>query len=420
MQTAQSNIDAIWWLHPGKLILFFMFPIYLFVGFVVPGLWPELIVLRSRVYMDGEYVILGAGSLLVLGVAAILGSRIVWKQGPVRLYDINQRFMVAIGALSVMAYGIWFWPVIQRGQLFLSRDELNQTPGVTSFTQLGVPYVICYLYATRRAGQQLSGPVHWLFKLIIFLTVARVYIQSERLALIEVLVPAAVLVLAYYVPRRPTARTLFEAVRKYGPFLGIPLLFVFFGATEVVRSWTSYSQTQDISLVDFVISRVATYYYTALNNGAGMLATSAWPDFEFLFIFEWIYRLPFGVGAFVWESLGRHEMPHEDFLARFGDPEFNNMSGIYPIFFDVGIVAGIAYFAALGLGMGIAYNQAKQGRPLGTLIFPSLIVACTEVLRIMYLNNTRCFLVLIGALLASTQLRPRRALTGAVGLRPAS
>lgn len=410
-KSAPSQIDAIWWLHPGKLVLFFMLPIYLFVTFVVPALWPELIVLRARVYMDAEYVLLGASSLLLLGGGALLGSRLQLgpAQGAPVLYHVRERFLLGMGILAAAAYLIWFWPAIARGELLLERDELNQTPGVTSFTQLGVPFVVCYLYAARRAGQQFSRPLRLMFRTLLVFTVLRVYMWSERLALIEIAVPCAVLLLAFYKPQRPIMRTGFNLVRRYGPFLGIPVLFFFFGVTEVVRSWTSYSQKQDITLVDFIISRIATYYYTALNNGAGMLATSnIWPTFEFLSIGEWVYRLPFGIGLTFWNSLGRDGMPHDEFLRRFADVEFNNMSGIYPVFYDVGITLGLLYFGGLGVLMGLAYGEAKRGRRLGTLIFPSMLVACIEVLRIMYLNNTRCFLVFVGAVLAATQMRPAR------------
>ena len=406
---APSQIDAIWWLHPGKLVLFFMLPIYLFVTFVVPALWPELIVLRARVYMDAEYVLLGACSLLLLGGGALFGARLRLGGGPEPkqlLYHVRERVLLFMGGLATLAYLIWFGPAIARGELLLEREELNQMPGVTSFTQLGVPFVVVYLYASRRAGQQFSWPVRFLFRLLLAFTVLRVYMWSERLALIEIAVPAAVLLLAYYRPERPLMQTAFTLVRRYGPFLGIPVLLVFFGATEVVRSWTSYSQKQDITLVDFIISRVATYYYTALNNGAGLLATSTWPDFEFLSIGEWVYRLPFGIGQTFWDSLGRAGMPHDEFLRRFADVEFNNMSGIYPVYFDIGIALGLLYFGGLGVVMGLAYGEAKRGGRLGTLIFPSMLVACIEVLRIMYLNNTRCFLVFVGAFLVVSQMRP--------------
>jgi oligosaccharide repeat unit polymerase len=372
----------------------------------VPALWPHLIVLRARVYMDYEYASIGACALLAVGVGAMLGSRFdIEPRRPRATYVIDDRFMLVIGGLTAAAYMIWFWPIVARGQLSLERDELNQTPGVTSFTQLGVIYVVCYLITTVRARTRTSAPVRWLFGVLLFLITLRVYVSSERLALIETAVPAAVIGLRYYEPAQPTARWVVRLIRGYGPFLAIPALFVFFGATEFVRSWSTYSQTQDISMVDFMISRVATYYYTALNNGAGMLATTEWPDYNMLHILEWLYKLPFGIGQYLRLGMGSNDRPSDVFLARFADPEFNNMSGIFPIFYDVGITGGLLYFTLLGFVIGVAYYESSAGHPLGSILFPSMLVACTELLRISYLNESRSFLIVLGAMLASTQMR---------------
>ena len=407
MEFEQQGGADIWWLHPGKLVLLFMLPVYMFVAFAVPALWPQLIVLKARVYMDYEYASIGACALLAVGVGALLGGRFdIEPRRPRMSYVIDERFMLAIGGLTVTAYLIWFWPVIARGQLLLERDELNQTPGVTSFTQLGVIYVVCYLITTVRTGVRTSTPVRWLFGVLLFFILLRVYVSSERLALIETAVPAAVIGLRYWEPERPALRSILGVIRGYGPVLAIPLLFVFFGATEFVRSWSTYSQTQDISMVDFMISRVATYYYTALNNGAGMLATSEWPDFRFMHILEFLYKLPFGIGMFLRTELGALTSPSEVFLTRFADVEFNNMSGIFPIFWDVGVTGGLIYFTLLGFVIGWGYYEASAGHPLGSVLFPSMLVACTELLRISYLNESRSFLIVLGALLASTQMRP--------------
>jgi hypothetical protein len=182
-------------------------------------------------------------------------------------------------------------------------------------------------------------------------------------------------------------------------------LLGFFTATEMFRSWESYSEHQSLNLGEFMVSRLVTYYYTALNNGAGLLATSVWPKYDFVFILEWVYRLPFGIGEFLWSTLGRRDIPANIFLERFGDPEFNNMSGIYPILYDAGYIGGVLYFFVFGLVAGTMYRGMRKGTRLGIVLYPSLLVACLEVMRVGYLNGTRAFLVVVGALLAATQLR---------------
>lgn len=406
---AHGNLSSIWWLHPGKLLTFFTLPLYAFLVWLMPALWPELIVLRYGQYMDGRFAALGGACLLVAGVAAWLGARVdVSERNDAVVYDINPRFLWAIGGVTVLAYAIWFGPALARGQLFLPREELNRTPGVTSFTQFGVPFVICYMYATRRALQPLGVPLQLLFFLILGLTLARVFIWSERLALIEIGVPAVALLLAYARPRGRWMAAAFSLVARYGPLLAVPLLLGFFAITEVFRSWSSeYYQSQNIPLGEFMVSRLVTYYYTALNSGAGLLATAEWPSFELVYILNWFYKLPFGVGQAFAPALAREAAPTDAFLSRFGDPEFTNMSGIFPIIYDVGVWGGLTYFGLFGLFAGFLYRAIERGRRVGILLFPSVFVACLEILRIAYTSESRCFLIVVGAVAAMSQLRPR-------------
>jgi hypothetical protein len=391
-----------WWVHPGALLCLFMLPAYLFVVFAVPALWPDAIVLRTNDYLSGGYDVLGALTLLILGLGCYAGGRVdvtaFRRTAP--SYEISPVFLTGMAAITLSAYAIWFSPAIARGQLFVPREELNRIPGVTSFTQVGVPFVVCYLFARLRNRQRLPRLVHVLFWTVLLATVMRVYMWSERLALIELGVPAVLALVAYARPRRRGARVGLKLVRNFGPFVGLPLLLAGFAATEVFRSWTAYSQTTDLTLGKFVLSRMATYYYTALNNGAGMLATANWPDFQLIYVLDLVYQLPFGIGAAIWSGLGRTNAPHFDFLERFGDPEFNNMSGIYPIFYDLGISCGLLYFAILGAVFGVSYRAYQKGELFGVLFFPSMFVACLEVMRISYVNGTRTFLIWVGAFAA--------------------
>ncbi len=409
MKSRAANLSGIWWLNPGKLILFFTLPLYAFTVGLMPVLWPELIVLRYGQYMDGNFAALGGACLAVAGAAAWLGARVdVSDRDSGAVYYINPWFLGAIGAVTIGAYGVWFGPTLLRGQLFLPRDELNRIAGVTSFTQFGVTFVVCYMYATWRAMQPLGLPLRLMFHAILALTLARVFIWSERLALIEVGVPAFVCLLAFARPKRAWLAGALSVLGKYGPLLALPLLLGFFALTEMFRSWSSeYYQSQNIPIGEFMVSRLVTYYYTALNSGAGLLATAEWPSFKLVYILSWLYKLPFGIGAAFAPSLARDAAPTDAFLSRFGDPEFTNMSGIFPIIYDVGVWGGLTYFGLFGLFAGFTFRALESGRRIGILLFPTVFVACLEILRIAYLSESRCFLIVVGALVAMSQLRPR-------------
>jgi hypothetical protein len=106
-------------------------------------------------------------------------------------------------------------------------------------------------------------------------------------------------------------------------------------------------------------------------------------------------------------ALARDAAPTDAFLSRFGDPEFTNMSGIFPIIYDVGVWGGLTYFGLFGLFAGFTFRALESGRRIGILLFPTVFVACLEILRIAYLSESRCFLIVVGALAAMSQLRPR-------------
>jgi hypothetical protein len=232
------------------------------------------------------------------------------------------------------------------------------------------------------------------------------------------LVPIAIGVLSYRTPRRPLMRAGQRLVVAAGPFLGLVLLLGFFAVTEVVRSWTTYAVTTSQTFSEFVVSRFTTYYYTALNNGAGLLRTSEWPTFQFYSILSWIYRLPFGVGELFWSGPVRSEAPSEGFLRRFGDEEFNNMSGIFPVLHDVGVIYGLIYFGVMGLVFGLLYRASTRGEIVGVMLFPPAFLACLEILRISYLNQPRSFLVVVGALVLLTQFRARSSSRAPAGVPP--
>jgi hypothetical protein len=405
----QRTLDAsvtpphVWWLQPGPLLLGFVLPMYLFVVFLVPNVWPDLVVLRSLVYIRGEFAWLGAAALLAMGVGGVAGARVTTTAQEVPKYRISEAPLLVMALLTIVAYLIWFMPALARGQIIASRNELNRLPGITSFTQLGVPFVVATIYAVLRGGQVPSAKLRIAFVAVLVLTLYRVFAWSERLALIEVAVPLAVAVLLYYKPRDRASRAVFGLVAAAGPFLAIPLLGMFFALTEAFRSWTTYSQTLDVSLGEFVVSRLTTYYFTALNNGAGRLATGVWPSHDLSVILDWLYKMPV-VGQVIANEFIRRGAKVE-FLEAYADVEFNNMSGIFPIFQDVGVGLGLTYFALFGFLCGFCYRSMMRGEPLGAMFYPPLFVACVEALRITYITGSRVFLILVGATVCALMFR---------------
>jgi hypothetical protein len=400
----------IWWINPGKLILFFLVPVYSFVVFAVPRLWPEMIVLKAGMYARGAYAVYGLAALLCVGIFGLIGSKVsIDGRQSASSVAVRPALLVSVGLIAITAYVIWFYPAVLRGSFIADREAMNRTPGVTSFSQLGVAYVMAYLAATLVAHQDLGPAIRFQFRVILILTILRVQLWSERLAFIELGVPMTAIILTHRRPRTTPGRWIYRLIGSVGPFLGIPLLLLVFTVTEFFRSWTIYSKTQNIPLLDFMTSRLVTYYFTALNNGAGMLATQEgrWPTFDFYNTMEWLYRLPLGIGRAAQELFLRHEAASE-FLERWADVEFNNMSGIFPIVYDLGYIGATLYFCGFGFAAGVLYRSMVNGRALGLLFFAPFYVGCLEIMRIAYINGSRVVLIIVGCTLFYLQIRTAR------------
>jgi hypothetical protein len=227
-------------------------------------------------------------------------------------------------------------------------------------------------------------------------TIFRVYAWSERLALIEVAVPLA---LAAACRLYGSTRYLYRLIAQLGPYAGIPLLVLYFGIAESARSWTSATYHQKLGFWPFVIGRFTSYYYTSLNNGAGMLATSSWPSYKFEFTMEWLHKAPV-IGHIFSAFVNLRYLELTRFLYGYGDEEFNNPSGIYGVIYDLGLPLGIVYFAMAGFLGALLFGAYRARRPAGLFLYPMFLLSYLEVLRYPYFGSSRAFTWVLGILVA--------------------
>jgi hypothetical protein len=272
--------------------------------------------------------------------------------------------------------------------------------GVTTLTQLGCVFVTVVLVWSWVHRAVLPMRFWLYFWLIIALTAFRTFAWTERLALIEVLAPLLVVGFAYrWRPSNGFQRVLVLAL----PILALGGAALVFGLTEYFRSWTDYERASGQSLVEFTLRRLLGYYYTALNNGAGLLLLSDWPNWSFSATGHWLRQFPFGIGAVFSYFVG--EPTYSGFLTRYADPEFTNPSGVFSAFSDLGI-AGAAWYAAIwGAALGYWHADFERGRGLGLLMYPVVFISLPESLRFLYLSNSRAFLVVAGTVVVYLVVR---------------
>jgi hypothetical protein len=403
---AQATLaQTVWWINPSQLFLVFIIPLYTLV-FLMPTLVGEgAVVLRFRLFFTGEYYFLGLAFLLLATIWAGLIAKlnVGYPRSAPHTFRVTRVYLDILAILTVTAYCILFYPLALNPTVLLNvltgvpgavshaKWIASGNPGVTSLIQLGVAYVILYLHE-RWVNRRPLPPRYTLYCLaILALALFRAVVRAERLALIEVLLPMVVMFVTF---RLGGASKLIRLVTSLAPFVGVVGLVIFFGATEFLRSWGAYYQYHSRGFVEFVVTRITTYYFTALNNGAGLLAMLDWPTWQFEYLLLWLHRFPFGVGSVSRAFVDYRGSPL--FLERYADPEFNNTSGIFPVFFDLGLPGGLVYAAVWGALMGYTYRGFILKRGFGSLFFPAAFVSMLEVMRILYLADPRMLPVMLG------------------------
>jgi hypothetical protein len=314
------------------------------------------------------------------------------------------------GVIALIAYVIWFRDYllnpglmldILRGAFVPSRTDVTLTPGLTSLVNVAPIFFSIHAYNRLVARQPAPPWLNGLALALVGLTLFRVYAWSERLALIEAVVPVA---LAASVPMMRRPGGLLRWLCRGGPYAALPVVVLFFGIAESARSWTSDTYNGKHDFWSWVLGRLATYYYTALNNGAGLLSTVDWPTLKFDFTGAWMHNLP-GVGRYFTEWVGGRGDVLPEFFARYADPEFNSPSGLFGIVVDIGLVPGLAYMAALGFIGGALHRAYAESRLVGVLGYPLLFITALEIFRYPYLGEPRAFTWFLGMGLAAIVAR---------------
>ena len=256
-------------------------------------------------------------------------------------------------------------------------------PGVSSFVNLGPLYVTLLFLQSTLTGTRLSRFDKAVFGLFLVLVTARVFLWSERLALLEIFIPIAIIRIATMTRHRMLVAML--------PLLGVLTLGVFFGLTEYFRSWAHSYSNSGLSFSEFVMTRFLGYYATAINNGALIFTT-----FDPLYVpygtARWFFKFPLfpppdaDTGLF-----GRTQMV----FWTLANPEFNNSSGIFAPINDFGVLGGIAILGVLGAITGRLFRGFISQHLFSMLLFPTWMTGVYELLRIFYWGDPRYFPILV-------------------------
>jgi hypothetical protein len=388
----------IWWLNPLAFVAAFCVVPFLLVFVGMARGSDELFTLKSHVYLDYSSLLLGLAffAAFMLGAAYFVPSYAYPPE-----FDrhratggIRDGFLDFLALTTIAAYLIWFRSLLTDPMAVLQaltggrdasevRAASPTIAGITTMTQFGGAYAIL-LIGSLALGAKYPKRFKVYFVVIALLTVFRVFYWSERLALIEIVLPCAIMATRLPAVREnPTARRLIGIA----PVAGILALPVYFGATEYFRSWSSFYAARNSDFLSFALGRLGTYYITAMNNAAGQMQMMPWPSYSFSDVLNGLKHFPLGVGEYLMNLLPPETQA--DFLVKFADPEFNSFSPVFEIFFEAGLPLGLLLVALWGACSGATYRGFEHGRGAGYYLFPLMFISMAEMLREMFITFTR-------------------------------
>jgi hypothetical protein len=354
-------------------------------------------------YLEAKHVLFTVAAIAAFMLGQQLGEVTGAVPRPKRgaTHVVRFWFWLTTG-LTLFGYLVWLAVGLRNGfsvqtlREFLHTDDpsLGETirgemftnvKGVTTCTQFGVAAVPLGLWLWFRGERGVVAPLVLLFAL----AAGRALVFSERLALLELAVPAVVIVLRQRLLGRPAT----PAARwgwQLAPLAAVVGLVLFFGVFESFRSWRYYRDEFN-SYTEFTLWRIGGYYTTAHNNGAMAIETQR------------PFPIPFATLRPLWSIPGLQATPlayarltgvdpaerHLRMLERYGTPELNNEGGLFQPALDFGLSGLVLFWFAYGLVAGRLYRHFLVGTLAGLTMFPLLFLSILEAPRLLYLFYPR-------------------------------
>jgi len=401
---------ALWWLHPVFPLSALGIPLLVVAFFVPEATYQTLF--RTDKHVDRAFVemavLVYAGFVVGALLPGLWGGRTRPRAGGERDVIMYSRWLVwPLFAFTMFGYAAWLANAVLRaglgGTLNALADVLlrpsgatsahakytvfENVPGITTFTQFGILYATLEAILWARGGS--SKRLALLrFGALVSLTLVRALLLSERLALVEVVVPVVV-VLAAEAWARGRRRVLLQTAPLY---FGAAV-FGLFALAEYFRSWDFYRPQYGGSYLSFAADRFFGYYVTALNNAAVVYHYAAPSPLRHTF--RAFFEMPV-VGS-VFDSLyGSFIGEHAEFrrlLVTYANPEFNNVPPVGLLLNEYSLLAPLAA-VLIGLVSTVLYRGFVGGRLYATLLYPSWFVGLLEISRVYYWTGQRYFPVL--------------------------
>ncbi len=362
--------------------------------------------------------------LLLTGVVLFMATSTIplWKAGrrpesqpwPGLSEHVLDRLTVAsrwLFRITLFGYMIYGLVGVARGarpamllEVLISQDNLSgdlkeifaPVSGVTTLTQVGIAYVvIAVAILLHRPQRGLLPGIAVMCGLGLF----RAFFLTERLAILEIIVPVVALLAC------AAAGSIRGGMRlgvRLLPVVLVPAALMVFAMFEYSRSWVFYQKTVGGSFVDFAIDRFSGYYVTAYNNGQIAMNWEHYPGRLPLRTLESFWTAPVVQQVDLYGRLSPgSETQYQDLLQLHGNPEFNNPCGVCDPFVDYGTVGALVWFAIAGLLLGWIYRSFCNGSAWAVLVYPMMVTGLFEMPRYLYWTQGRLVPALVAVLIVA-------------------
>ena len=418
---------SIWWLHPGYLFAVVCGSVIL-ASWAIPASAYESNWASHKYFDDTTFLIgIAAVALFAFGTAVSRplsganvdrqdwASAVNWPRA-LLLFRICTRLCFA-------GYAIWVGAAISRGArldlvvgvltgekdaTYLMKDTyLITVGGLTTLTQLGIAAVIlgCVL-ASAGYWPDVRVPLIAMFAF----AVVRAIFNSERLAVIELTVPALAVLLQLPATTVRLRRD-HPALIYILPFTAVLTVFLVFTGSEYLRSWVNFYADRSASIWEFAATRLFGYYVTACNNGAYLIRHSevlgTAPYFTALFLWRFPY-INTAMRELFPSVMDGNRDKFTNLLEAGANPEFNNNGGLFLPVVDYDVFGGLLYWLAAGIVCGWTYRHYRRNDLSGLLFYPIILLSILEVPRIIYWSEGRAFPSAVLLLIAIPLLRVSR------------
>lgn len=410
-----------WWTHPVVGLCIFALP-GVGVALMLPDatfveLWGE-----SK-HVRAFHAAVAVGSVLSFACGAAWVSLVMGRRRSeprsVRTPRILSAYRLMV-VLTLLGYAAWLMIGVLRGvrpadltaviegRPLASYDLkmlMEPVAGVTTLTQLApIAGALAGILAVR--GE--AGAIRRSAAVLLVLAALRAYFLSERLAILEFVLPALVAFLVA-MRRTGTGRST-RFLRSWFPVVYVLGAAAMFLAFEFNRSWAYYRLTNPDGYLDFAVERFVGYYTTSMNNASllydGLLG--ARPE---LFTLQWLVQFPL-VGSLI--GLGEGRLPLNELLIGHANPDFNTEGALLAPAIDFGLMPSLVVWFGLGIASMAVFRRVRSGELAWLPLYACLYVGILESGRYFYWGLGRAFVPIVAGLLVARYLSTDR-IAGAAG-----